>query len=129
MLDSGRKAYYDDMLDFLEQKILESQKNKSSIDRVIFYNETILTLYDVIICLYIADIYRYTCNIDNQTIDKAINKLNGLNDLYKWYNHSIEAGLNKAYHLDKNQKAVISQTLKDNMKIKRAKVQHKYEER
>ena len=117
------------MLDFLEQKILESQKNKSLIDRVIFYNETILTLYDVIIYLYIADIYRYTCNIDNQTIDKAINKLNGLNDLYKWYNHSIEAGLNKAYHLDKNQKAVISKTLKDNMKIKRAKVQHKYEER
>ena len=129
MLDSGRKAYYDDMLDFLEQKILESQKNKSSIDRVIFYNETILTLYDVIIYLYIADIYRYTCNIDNQTIDKAINKLSGLNDLYKWYNNSIEAELNKAYLLDKNQKAVISKTLKENIKIKRAKVQHKYEER
>lgn len=116
LLDNERKAYYDDMFDFLGQKILETKQiNKNSIDRTIFYDSMMIASYIAFIKLYMFDIYHHTCDIDKPIANETMARLDGLENLLKWFNDSANSRLDGTYHLDKNQKVIISQMVQESI--------------
>ncbi len=94
LLNREREGWYDELFDFLEQKILESQKtNKYPIYRLLLYDFIVIADYASIVELYIADIYNNTCYINKQTIDKIIFSLNGVEYNLSWFEDSLEQKL------------------------------------